>query len=80
MINPNTNKHFGVITPDGDKTNKVVRYTFEYASCDGKWGRTTWRRTKKRFESMEDAVRASGLWMQICFDNDCPVAVRLVEV
>jgi len=80
MINPTTNKHFGVISADGDKTIKTVRYTFEFASCEVKWGRSVmWKRTKKRFDSMDDAVRAAGLWMQICFDNDCPVAVRLVE-
>ena len=84
MINPQTNKHFGVMTMDRDAANKVVSYTFEYAGIGdelGFWTRNPkWRRTKKRFESIEDAVRAAGLWMQICFDNDCPVAVRLVEV
>jgi hypothetical protein len=77
-------QNLGVVSVDGDRTSKVVSYTFEYAGIGddlGFWTRNPkWRRTKKRFESIEDAVRASGLWMQICFDNDCPVAVRLVEV
>jgi hypothetical protein len=80
MINPQTNKPFGVITMDNDKTNKVTGFTFEYVSADTGWGRAKWKRSKKRFENMDDAVRASGLWMQICFDNDWPIAVRLVEV
>jgi len=61
---------------------KPVTYTFEYIPAEGStvWRSAKWKRSKKRFETMDDAVRASGLWMQICFDNDWPIAVRLVEM
>lgn len=55
-------------------------YTFEYTPCDASRWKQDWKRSKKRFETIDDAVRASGLWMQTCFDNDWPIAVRLVEM
>lgn len=64
-----------------ERMTKPLSYTFEYAPCEVRWGRSIiWKRSKKRFETIDDAVRASGLWMQICFDNDWPIAVRLVEM
>jgi len=68
-----------------NQTEKVMTFTFEYSPVEdirGGWlgGAARWKRSKKRFQSIEDAVRASGLWMQVCYDNDWPIAVRLVEM
>jgi len=63
-----------------DQPTKVMSFTFEYASADIGWGGTKWKRSKKRFQTIDDAVKASGLWMQVCYDNDWPIAIRLVEV
>ena len=63
-----------------ERITKPTSYTFEYMPCDSSRWKPIWKRSKKRFETIDDAVRASGLWMQICFDNDWPIAVRLVEM
>lgn len=59
-----------------DKANGA--WSFEYTTGE-KW-RSKWIRSKKKFEAIDDATRAAGLWMQISYDNNMPIAVRLVEV
>lgn len=57
---------------------KMIGWSFEYTTGN-KWS-TRWIRSKKKFEAIDDATRAAGLWMQISYDNNMPIAVRLVEV
>jgi hypothetical protein len=57
---------------------KGKKYTFEFMPIET-WGKK-WTRSKKEFADIEDCVRAAGLWMQISFDNNWPVAVKLVEL
>jgi hypothetical protein len=58
-------------------TEKQPAWSFEYKA--GAW-RAPWVRSKKKFQDIEEATRAAGLWMQISYDNNMPIAVRLVEV
>jgi hypothetical protein len=69
--------NLGVLSSD-DKKIKQVKYSFEFMPIT-QWGKK-WTRSKKDFDSLEEATRAAGLWMQISFDNNWPVAVKLVEM
>lgn len=54
------------------------RYSFSYVPADTSWKK--WRRSKQEFSDVDDAIIAAGKWLQVCYDNDWPVAVRLEEV
>lgn len=60
----------------------VKQYTFVYAALadTSKWRGTSWKTVKKEFASIDEATTAAGLWMRVCFEHDCPVAVAVQEV
>jgi len=63
----------GKYSMDGEK----VGFTFEFAPITA-W-KPAWRKSSKTWQTLEEAAKAAGLWMQVCYDNNFPVSVRIAE-
>lgn len=51
------------------------RYTFEYRTEDSEW-----TRSRVRYRDPRGAADEAASWLVICWDNNYPIHVRLVEV